>query len=135
MTQPFRNKVLIGLAIGFGLLAFAGPILFFKSARTEPMTVAQFEAARSGGPAHVVGLVTDVGGDGFRFELLEGPAQALKRTGTVFEARGNDYRVSLGEQADIKSEAIVLAGGVKRDDRTITPSVVLILTDKVPKPQ
>lgn len=133
--QPFRKKVLIALVVGFGLLALAGPLLFFRSASTEPMTVSQFEAARSGEAAHVVGEVLDVGADGFRFEVLEGPAEELKRTGTVFEARGTEYRVSLGEQADVKQGAIVLAGGVKRDDWTIAPSVILILTGKVPSPR
>lgn len=130
-----RNKILVALLAVFGLLALAGPALFFKSAGTKPMTVSQFEATGSGKPAHVVGEVTNVAEDGFRFEVLEGPSNELKRTGIMFEATGTDYRVSLGERADIKPGAIIIAGGLKRDNRTIAPSTVLILTDKVPRPQ
>lgn len=134
-ANPFRNKIVIALLAVFALFAFVGPALFFKSARMEPMTLAEFEATRAGGPAHLVGKVTDVRGDGFDFEILEGPAEALTLTGRLVEARGTRYRVTLGKPEDVKPGAIVIVDGLKRDDRTIEPGGVLILTGKVPTPQ
>lgn len=134
-AQPFRNKLPIALLVVFALLAFAGPALFFRTANTKPMTVAEYEATQAGRPAHVAGKVMEVGDERFRFEALEGPAEALKLTGTVLEARGGNYRVELGKREDIRPGAVVVVGGRKRDDRTIEPGVVLILTDRVPIPQ